>query len=266
METYRPQANTPIPLLEARGLCKDFSGFRAVDGVDLKIRKGTVHALIGPNGAGKSTCFNLLTKFISPSAGCILIRGEDVTRLSPSELARRGIVRSFQISAVFTRLTVLDNILVALQRKAGLSLHFWRPTKVLGNLRPRAMELLADVGLAEEADRIAGTLPYGQRRALELATTLALEPELLLLDEPTQGMGHEDVDRITGLIHAVAQRRTVVLVEHNMGVVSRIADTITVLQRGQVIAEGDYPTVSKHPQVIEAYMGSAAEEFGGAHV
>jgi branched-chain amino acid transport system ATP-binding protein len=265
METHQPAAGTPPALLEARGLCKDFSGFRAVDGVDLRVRQGSIHALIGPNGAGKSTCFNLLTKFVKPSAGRILLRGQDVTHLSPAALAQAGVVRSFQISAVFARLSVLDNVVVALQRQAGGSLQFWRPLRVLRRLEARALELLQAVGLAEAAQRTAGALPYGQRRALELATTLALEPDLLLLDEPTQGMGHEDVDRITALIAGVARERTVLLVEHNMAVVSRIADTITVLQRGRIIAEGDYATVSRHPQVVEAYMGrEEGEEAGGA--
>lgn len=265
METTTPLAAAPAPILEARGLSKVFGGFLAVHNVNLKVAPGTVHALIGPNGAGKSTCFNLLTKFIEPSSGRILFKGKDVTRLGPARLAREGMVRSFQISAVFPHFTVLENVLIALQRGTRWSFRFWRSRQVLRDLEERAHALLADVGLEQNASRLAGQLPYGQRRALEMATTLALDPELLLLDEPTQGMGHEDVDRIATLIHAVARHRTVLLVEHNMSVVSRIADTITVLQRGQVIAEGDYATVSADPLVIEAYMGAPADDAGGPH-
>jgi len=246
-------------ILETRGLSKDFDGFVAVAGVDLRVRRGQIHALIGPNGAGKTTFFNLLTKFLSPSRGQILYRGEDITRSSPAQVARLGLVRSFQVSAVFPHLTVLENVRIALQRTLGTSFHFWRPESSLAVLDERAQELLASVDLAEHATRVAVELPYGRKRALEIATTLAAEPSLLLLDEPTQGMGHEDVARVTELIQAAARERTVLMVEHNMAVVSTIADTITVLQRGQVIASGRYAEVARDPLVIEAYLGSAAE-------
>ena len=255
----------PLPLLEARALSKEFSGFKAVDGINLRVLPGSVHALIGPNGAGKSTCFNLLTKFLEPTAGHIFFRGEDVTHRTAAELARDGVVRSFQISAVFGKLTALENVRIALQRKTGTSFHFWRSEKTLASLNPAAQELLASVGLGAFSHHVAGQLPYGRKRALEIATTLALDPALLLLDEPTQGMGHEDVDRIAELIREVAKDRTVLLVEHNMSVVSRIADTITVLQRGQVIAEGNYAEVSRDPLVIEAYMGDATRTLEEAH-
>ncbi|CAN7772745.1 ABC transporter ATP-binding protein [Variovorax sp. LjRoot290] len=246
-------------ILEASGLCKSFLGFVAVDGVDLKVRRGSIHALIGPNGAGKSTCFNLLTKFMQPSAGTIRFNGIDITRTAAAAVARMGMVRSFQISATFPALSVLQNVRVALQRRLGTSYFFWRSRRSLTDLDAEALRLLASVGLEHSAALPAGELPYGRRRALEFATTLALEPELLLLDEPTQGMGHEDVDRVTELIRTAAVGRTVLLVEHNMGVVSRIADTISVLQRGAVIAEGDYATVSSDPRVVEAYLGTPAE-------
>ncbi|WP_326542399.1 ABC transporter ATP-binding protein [Pseudorhodoferax sp.] len=253
-------------ILETQGLTKRFLGFTAVQAVDLKVRRGSIHALIGPNGAGKSTCFNLLTKFLEPSAGRIAYNGQDITRTAPAVLARRGMVRSFQISATFGRMTVLQNVRVALQRRAVGSFCFWRSSRTLQSLHPRAMELLEQVGLAGHAHALAADLPYGRRRALELATTLALEPELMLLDEPTQGMGHEDVDTVTTLIQRVAQGRTVLLVEHNMQVVSRIADTITVLQRGQILAEGSYDQVSRDRRVVEAYMGSSAAALGeGEH-
>lgn len=258
--------DNPMPLLEARALSKEFNGFKAVDCINLRVLPGTVHALIGPNGAGKSTCFHLLTKFLEPTAGHIFFRGEDVTHRNPAELAREGVVRSFQISAVFGKLTVLENVRIALQRKVGTSFHFWKSDKTLNILNPVAHELLASVGLGAFSHHVAGQLPYGRKRALEIATTLALDPALLLLDEPTQGMGHEDVDRITELVRKVARDRTVLLVEHNMSVVSRIADTITVLQRGRVIAEGGYADVSRNPLVVEAYMGDSTSSLGEAHV
>ncbi len=252
-------------ILETRQLTKEFKGFVAVDHVDLKVQRGSIHALIGPNGAGKTTCFNLLTKFIAPSSGHILFNGEDITADKPAHIARRGIIRSFQISAVFPHLTVLENVRVALQRKLGTSFHFWRAESSLNPLNDRARELLAAVDLAEYAELPTVELSYGRKRALEIATTLAMEPELMLLDEPTQGMGLEDVDRIKQLIKKVAASRTVLMVEHNMSVVSSIADTITVLQRGATLAEGPYAEVSRNPAVIEAYMGSANTELKGAH-
>jgi branched-chain amino acid transport system ATP-binding protein len=252
-------------ILETRGLTKEFKGFVAVDNVDLRVVRGSIHALIGPNGAGKTTCFNLLTKFLEPSSGKILYNGHDITRERPAQIARRGIIRSFQISATFPHLTVVENVRVGLQRKLGTSFHFWKSDRSLEVLNERAMELLATVGLEDIADYVTVELPYGRKRALEIATTLATDPELMLLDEPTQGMGHEDVERVTALIKKVAANRTVLMVEHNMNVVATIADTISVLQRGQVIAEGPYDHVSKDPQVLEAYMGSTEAELQGAH-
>jgi branched-chain amino acid transport system ATP-binding protein len=252
-------------ILETRGLTKEFKGFVAVDNVNLRVRRGTIHALIGPNGAGKTTCFNLLTKFIAPTAGQILFNGTDITGEAPAHIARRGIIRSFQISAVFPHLSVLENVRVALQRKLGTSFHFWRPERSLEPLNARVHELLHAVDLQSYADTPTVELSYGRKRALEIATTLAMDPELMLLDEPTQGMGLEDVDRIRQLIKKVAANRTVLMVEHNMSVVASIADTITVLQRGATLAEGPYEQVSKNPAVIEAYMGSADAELKGAH-
>ena len=252
-------------ILETRGLTKEFRGFTAVNGVDLRVARGTIHALIGPNGAGKTTCFNLLTKFLVPSAGSITFNGEDITREAPAQIARRGIIRSFQISAVFPHLTVLENVRIGLQRNLGTAFHFWSSSRTLRQLDERAMALLAEVGLTEFAHTLTVELPYGRTRALEIATTLAMEPELMLLDEPTQGMGHEDVDRVTALIKKVSAGRTILMVEHNMNVIAGISDTITVLQRGEVLAEGPYHEVSKNPQVMEAYMGTADGELQGAH-
>ncbi len=252
-------------ILETRELTKEFKGFVAVDRVNLKVKRGSIHALIGPNGAGKTTCFNLLTKFLVPTRGSILFNGEDITGETPAHIARRGIIRSFQISAVFPHLSVLENVRVALQRKLGTSFHFWRPEKSLNILNERALELLRAVDLEPYAHTLTVELSYGRKRALEIATTLAMEPELMLLDEPTQGMGLEDVDRIRQLIKKVSANRTVLMVEHNMSVVSSIADFITVLARGATLAEGPYEQVSKNPAVIEAYMGSADAELQGAH-
>jgi branched-chain amino acid transport system ATP-binding protein len=252
-------------ILETRALTKEFKGFVAVNKVDLKVRRGSIHALIGPNGAGKTTCFNLLTKFLIPTSGQILFDGTDITAESSALIARRGVVRSFQISAVFPHLSVLENVRVALQRKLGTSFQFWRSERSLDELNERALELLREVDLERYAGILAVELSYGRKRALEIATTLAMEPALMLLDEPTQGMGLEDVDRTRRLIKKVADHRTVLMVEHNMSVVASIANTITVLQRGAKLAEGPYAEVSKDPAVIEAYMGSEQTELRGAH-
>ncbi|HSQ71942.1 MAG TPA: ABC transporter ATP-binding protein [Rubrivivax sp.] len=252
-------------ILETRGLVKEFKGFVAVDRVDLKVQRGQIHALIGPNGAGKTTCFNLLTKFLIPTRGQILFEGHDITQDKPAQIARRGVIRSFQISATFPHLTVLQNVRVALQRALGTSFHFWKSERSLEQLHGRALELLDTVGLRELAEIVTVELPYGRKRALEIATTLAMDPQMMLLDEPTQGMGHEDVELVTQLIKKVAANRTVLMVEHNMNVVGSIADTITVLARGSVIAEGPYAQVSKNPQVLQAYMGSEDVELQGAH-
>jgi branched-chain amino acid transport system ATP-binding protein len=252
-------------ILETRELTREFKGFVAVNKVNLRVKRGTIHALIGPNGAGKTTCFNLLTKFLAPTSGQILFDGTDITREAPAHVARRGVIRSFQISAVFPHLTVLENVRIALQRKLGTSYHFWKPERSLYGLNDHALELLRAVDLEKYAGITAVELSYGRKRSLEIATTLAMDPQLMLLDEPTQGMGLEDVDRIRQLIKKVAVKRTVLMVEHNMSVVASIADTITVLQRGATLAEGPYEQVSKDPAVIEAYMGSANVALAGPH-
>ncbi len=244
-------------ILTTEGLTKEFRGFVAVSGVNLSARRGTIHALIGPNGAGKTTCFNLLTKFLTPTRGRIFYKGKEITSARPADIARMGLVRSFQISAVFAKLSVLENVRIALQRQRGSSFDFWRSKHLLNAYNDRAMELIEAVGLTDFAHVAAAELPYGRKRALEIATTLALEPEMMLLDEPTAGMGHEDVGRIAALIKRVAQGRTVLMVEHNLSVVADLSDTITVLARGQVLAEGTYDQVSKNPEVVQAYMGAA---------
>ena len=246
-------------ILETRGLTKAFNGFTAVDDVDLQVQQGHIHALIGPNGAGKTTFFNLLTRFLTPTAGRILFQGRDITAMKPAQIARQGLIRSFQISAVFPHMTVLENVRIALQRAEGNSFHFWASGKRLDKLNERALQLLDEVGLRDHASILAVEMPYGRKRALELATTLALEPTVMLLDEPTQGMGHEDVERVIELIRKVSVGRTVVMVEHNLHVVSSLCDRITVLARGSVLAEGDYQSVSANPVVREAYMGKEAE-------
>ncbi|SEL52047.1 amino acid/amide ABC transporter ATP-binding protein 1, HAAT family [Bosea lupini] len=243
-------------ILSTSGLTKEFAGFTAVNGVDLKVRRGSIHALIGPNGAGKTTCFNLLTKFLPLTRGQIVYNGRDISREKPAEIARLGLVRSFQISAVFPQLSVKTNVRVALQRKRGDSFDFWRSERVLSSLDAEALRLVDAVGLSAFAELPAGELSYGRKRALEIATTLALEPEMLLLDEPMAGMGREDIERIEALIRKVSKDRTILMVEHNLSVVAALCDRITVLARGQVLAEGDYATVSKDPRVVEAYIGS----------
>ncbi len=244
-------------ILHTEGLTKEFRGFVAVKSVALRVRRGSIHALIGPNGAGKTTCFNLLTKFLTPTSGRITYNGRDITRSKPADIARMGLVRSFQISAVFPHLSVLENVRIALQRARGGSFDFWRSQSVLTQYHDRARALIDAVGLNDFVDAVAVELPYGRKRALEIATTLALEPEMMLLDEPTAGMTHEDVARITALVKKVAANRTVLIVEHNLSVVAALCDRITVLARGEILAEGDYAQVSKDPRVVEAYLGSA---------
>jgi branched-chain amino acid transport system ATP-binding protein len=251
-------------IIETRGLTREFNGIVAVNNVDLRVRRGEIHALIGPNGAGKTTCFNLLTRFLSATRGRILYKGQDITFAPAAEVARRGVVRSFQISAVFAHLTVLENVRVALQRTLGSSFQFWTSESSLEVLDAPVLKLLQQVGLGELAGSPAGELPYGHKRSLEIATTLAMEPELMLLDEPTQGMGHDDVGRVTALIQTAARDRTVLMVEHNMSVVATIADTITVMQHGRIIAEGTYAEVSHNPLVMEAYMGTSEATLTGA--
>ncbi len=251
-------------ILETRNLTKEFKGFTAVSDVNLQVQRGHIHALIGPNGAGKTTCFNLLTKFLVPTSGRIIFNGRDITAAKPAEIARMGIIRSFQISAVFPHLTVLQNVRIGLQRELGTSYHFWQSERSLAQLNDRAMALLDEVDLASFADSVTVDMPYGRKRALEIATTLAMAPELMLLDEPTQGMGHEDVHRVTELIKKVSAGRTILMVEHNMNVVAGLCDKISVLQRGAMLAEGSYAEVSNNAQVMEAYMGTS-DVLEGAH-
>ncbi len=246
-------------ILQTHGLTKEFAGFVAVRDVNLKVRRGSIHALIGPNGAGKTTCFNLLTKFLTPTKGQILYKGQDITSLQPAAVARLGLVRSFQISAVFPHLTALENVRVALQRQHGNSFDFWRSKSVLDVYNQRAEELLHDVGLSDFAKTPAVEMPYGRKRALEIATTLALDPDMMLLDEPMAGMGHEDIDKISVLIKRISAKYTILMVEHNLSVVAHLSDIITVLTRGQVLAEGNYAELSKDQRVKEAYLGAGHE-------
>jgi branched-chain amino acid transport system ATP-binding protein len=247
-------------VLETRGLVKDFRGFRAVNGVDFAVRRGSIHALVGPNGAGKTTLFNMLCGFVKPTAGRVWFRGEDITALSPDRVARKGVGRSFQITSLFEQLRVLEHVELALQSGSGLGYRFWLHERVLGRYRARALEVLSRLDLEGLADREVHTLPYGQKRALELALVLALDPALLLLDEPTAGMSVEDIARVTALIRRISDGRTVVLVEHNMGIIAELADTVTVLQHGQVLAQGTYAEVRSDERVITAYLGRLDEE------
>jgi branched-chain amino acid transport system ATP-binding protein len=244
-------------ILEANGLSKQFRGFYAVKNVNLRVRRHTIHALIGPNGAGKTTCFNLLTTFLPPSAGTIVFNGEDISSSDPATVAAKGLIRSFQISAVFGQMTVLENVRVALQRKVGVTYAFWRKDASLKMLDARALELIEMVGLGRYVDTLAVSLSYGRKRVLELATTMALEPEMLLLDEPMAGLGHEDIGPVIQIIRDFAKGRTVLMVEHNMKVIAELCDQVTVLQSGEILAEGTYEQVSRDPAVIEAYVGGA---------
>lgn len=242
-------------ILETQGLSKSFASFAAVSDVSLKVTAGSLHALIGPNGAGKSTLFNLVTKFLKPTRGTILYRGFDVTGYSPSRLARMGVARSFQVSSVFAELTVKENVLMALMRQKNFAWRMWRSPAILRSLDEPAHELLARFGLAEQAEIRAKFLSYGKKRALELALAMAIKPELLLLDEPSSGVGHEDLARLTQVIREVSRTCTVLMVEHNLKLVAALATRISVLQRGRLIAEGSYDEVRANPQVIEAYLG-----------
>jgi branched-chain amino acid transport system ATP-binding protein len=248
----------PDHILQVSGLTKEFAGFRAVDDVSLSVERGTIHALIGPNGAGKTTCFNLITKFLVPTRGELIFDGHDITNMPPASVARLGMVRSFQISATFANLTLVENVRLALLRATGMPYRFWRSETSLRHLDDRARELLTMVNLEGLADLTAGELSYGRKRALEIVTTLALDPRLLLLDEPTSGMGHEDIGPITKLIRSIATTCTVVMVEHNLQVVASLSDRITVLARGKVLAEGTYAEVSKNSDVMSAYLGRKA--------
>jgi branched-chain amino acid transport system ATP-binding protein len=251
-------------VLRTQGLSKAFGPTKVVQNVDLTVQDGSIHALIGPNGAGKTTCFNLITKFLQPTAGSIWFDGREITRMRPPEVAGIGLVRSFQISAVFAEMTVLENVRVAVQRRRRESISLFRSEASLSWLTERCDELLDSVGLAGKQHERAGGLSYGRKRALELATTLALEPRLLLLDEPLAGLGQEDIERIVQLIRKVAAGRTVLMVEHNLSVVATLCDRITVLARGEILAEGDYREVSQDPRVIHAYIGASASAAQGA--
>ena len=250
-------------ILETQHLTKDFKGFTAVSDVNLKVKRGSIHALIGPNGAGKTTVFNLITKFLPATSGKILFKGQDITNEAPAVTARRGFIRSFQISATFPHLTALENVRIGLQRKLGTEFHFWKSDKSLNVLNDQAMALLESVDLQTFASTVTAEMPYGRKRALEIATTLALDPEMMLLDEPTQGMGQEDIARVVELIRKVSVNRTILMVEHNLSVVSHLCDRITVLTRGSILAEGTYDEVSSNPQVLEAYVGS--DDMNDAH-
>jgi len=245
------------PVLQARGLVREFRGFRAVDGVDLDIGEGSVHALVGPNGAGKTTLFNLLTGFLKPTAGSVRLGRHELAGRSPEAITRLGMARSFQITSLFAELTPRQHVELALAGRSGLGWRFWRSDRVLGRYSGRAAELLDQVGLGGHADIAAGALAYGRKRALELALALALDPKVLLLDEPTAGMGVEDVGRTVELVRKVREGRTVVLVEHNMSVVSSLADRVTVLQHGQVLVEGPYAEIRHDPRVVTAYLGDS---------
>ena len=257
--TATSPTTSPAAILRTVDLTKDFRGFTAVDAVSLDVAEGTIHALVGPNGAGKTTLFNLLTGFLTPTSGQILLRGDDIAGRQPEQIAHLGVARSFQITSLFDQMTLLEHLELALASPTGLGYRFWTSRKSLGRFKKRGMELLAEVGLADRSGVTAGSLAYGQKRALEIALALANDPALLLLDEPTAGMGLEDVDRTIALVKALSAGRTVVFVDHNMHVVGSLADRVTVLQSGQVLAEGPYDQVRADERVITAYLGAVHE-------
>lgn len=244
-----------VVALSARGLTKNFRGFQAVKHVDLDVLEGEVHALVGPNGAGKTTLFNLLTGYITPSAGTITVHGKDITGKEPEEIAHLGVARSFQITSLFDSLTPVEHVELALQGMAGGGMRFWRSDSVLRRFDDQVEDLLTQVGLTRLARRPAGELAYGQKRALEMALVLAMDPQVLLLDEPTAGMGREDVDRTIALVKRIARGRSVVFVDHNMHVVGSLAHHVTVLMSGEVLARGTYDEVRNNERVITAYLG-----------
>ena len=253
------QGATQRVALRTTGLSKSFRGFQAVNAVDLEVHEGGVHALVGPNGAGKTTLFNLLTGFLKPSAGTITVFDQDITGLQPEQIARLGVARSFQITSLFENLTPREHVELALQGLTSQGLRFWRSEKLLGRHRTLVDDLLDQVGLADLADRPSGLLAYGQKRALEMALVLALDPKVMLLDEPTAGMGLEDVDRTIELVRRISEGRTVVFVDHNMHVVGSLANRVTVLQQGEILAEGSYDEVRNDQRVITAYLGESTD-------
>ncbi|USQ79669.1 ABC transporter ATP-binding protein [Ornithinimicrobium faecis] len=248
-------ATGPTVALSAQGLTKDFRGFRAVNNVTLDVVEGQIHALVGPNGAGKTTLFNLLTGYLKPTAGTITVHGKDITGKEPEQIAHEGVARSFQITSLFDNLTPREHVELGLQGMAGGGLNFWRSDKRLLQFRERADELIREVGLSALADRPAGELAYGQKRALEMALVISLDPQVLLLDEPTAGMGREDVDRTIELVKHISTGRTVVFVDHNMHVVGSLAHHVSVLMAGEVLAQGTYEQVRSDERVINAYLG-----------
>ena len=241
--------------LQAIGVSRSFRGFRALDHVDLTVEQGEIHAILGPNGAGKTTLFNCLSGFLEPSEGTVELFGEVINGEPPHKIVRRGMSRSFQISSVFETLTVLENIVVALQARTTHPVRFWEPRDALHEFEPQARKILEQVRLTGKEHVRAADLSHGQKRNLEIGISLTQDPRVLLLDEPTSGMGREDVNRTVDLCREVAQGKTVVLVEHNMGVVAKLAHRITVLARGQVLAGGSYEQIKSDPRVIEAYLG-----------
>ena len=247
------------PILSTRDVAKVYAGFSALDGVTLDVAEGTVHAIIGPNGAGKTTFFNVLSGFAPATRGSVRFAGVEIGALDPSAIARMGMVRSFQINSVFPHLSVLDNVKIALQARTSLSRRLLASPRTTAVLDDPARTALASVGLDGERANLAVNLPYGQKRSLELAIALSQDPRVLLLDEPTAGMGVEDIDRTVELVRRIAPGRTIVLVEHNLRVVADLCDRVTVMQRGKVLVEGTYDEVRADERVVTAYLG------GGHH-
>jgi len=243
------------PLLEVRGLVKRFGGLVATADLALDVLDGEVHAVIGPNGAGKTTLIGQLSGDLRPDAGAIHFAGEDITHLGAPARSMRGLARSFQITSVFRDFTALDNVALAVQAHAGHSFHFWRPARADGALREPARAVLESVGLGHRGDVLAGSLAHGEQRQLEIAMALATRPRLLLLDEPVAGMGLEESQRMVRFLRDLKGRATMVLVEHDMDAVFMLADRISVMVYGRVIATGTPEAIRSSAEVRQAYLG-----------
>ena len=242
-------------LLEVRGLRKSFGALLASDDVDLEVLEGEAHAIIGPNGAGKTTLISQLAGNLRPDRGRVLFAGEDITALSAPARARRGFARSFQITSIYPDFTALENVMLAVQAHSGSSFRFWRPAREEPSLRSAASAILEEVGLGGRSGVLAANLAHGEQRALEIATALATRPRLLLLDEPVAGMGVEETQRMIALLSFLKGGKTLILVEHDMDAVFSLADRISVLVYGRIIATGAPEEIRANPEVRRAYLG-----------
>jgi branched-chain amino acid transport system ATP-binding protein len=254
-------------IIETTDLSRYFGGLKAVEGVNLRVNDGAIHSIIGPNGAGKTTLFNLVSGQLKPTRGRVLLRGRNITGLPLHRMAHLGIGRSFQITNVFPNLTVLENARLAAQARGGDSLKLWARAAAFRRYETAARDALQRVGLGDQAHLPAATLPHGGKRKLELAILLAADPQVLLLDEPTAGMASEQVPLLMDIIQAIRAEtgKTILLVEHNMGIVMNVSDQITVMHQGRVLAEGTPTEIRANPAVQQAYLGGTYQDAEPAH-